>query len=278
MPKRLTDAQVRQYHDEGYACPIDVLTPEEVRSYRAGLEAFEKAQGKPLDFPEKSKTYLLCDWADAVVHHPAVLDAVEDVLGPNILIYHLTIWIKEANTPAFVHWHQDGAYFFLEPDEQVTAWVALSEASELAGCMRVIPGSNKWPWMEHQDDPGQWNMIKRGQGVLNKFRDDEGVLMPLKPGQMSFHNTKTMHASWGNRNNDRRIGFGISYIPTHVRPHGPVQPSALLVRGEDKYNHYVPERRLRPGESLSASAREQHADAVRRFRARQDSGFVRAPA
>jgi len=278
MPKRLTDAQVRQYHEDGFASPIDALAADEVARHRAGLEAFEKSQGKPLDFPEKSKAYLLFDWADAVVHHPAVLDAVEDVIGPNILIYHLTVWIKEANTPAFVHWHQDGAYFFLDPADHVTAWVALSEASELSGCMRVIPGSQKWPWMEHKDDPGPWNMIKRGQGVLGKFKDDEGVLMPLKPGQMSLHNTKTMHASGANRNSDRRIGFGISYIPTHVRPTGSVRPSALLVRGEDNYKHFIPERRLGPGESLSATARAQHTEMVTQFRKLQDAGFAKAPA
>ena len=121
---------------------------------RADLEYWESRQGHPLDFPEKSKSYLLYRWADALVHHPRVLDAVEDVIGPDILVYHSTMWIKEAHTPAYVRWHQDGAYFFLDPLEHVTAWVALSEASEQAGCMRVVPGTHRLPMIEHDDKPG----------------------------------------------------------------------------------------------------------------------------
>jgi hypothetical protein len=86
------------------------------------LEYWERQQGHPLDYPEKSKSYLLYRWADTLVHHPKVLDAVEDIIGPDILVYHSTMWIKEARTPAYVRWHQDGAYFFLDPLEHVTGW------------------------------------------------------------------------------------------------------------------------------------------------------------
>ena len=271
MPKRLSQEAVDRYHREGWASPVPVLSPEEVRSFRAGLEAYEHGTGRPLDFPDKSKSYLLFDWADRIVHHPAVLDAVEDVIGPDILVFHTTMWIKEANQPAFVHWHQDGAYFFLEQPEQVTAWVALSEASELAGCMRVIPGSHLWGELEHRDDPGPNNMIRRGQGILDRFRDDEGVLMPLRAGEMSLHNTRTIHASGPNRNSDRRMGLGISYIPTRVRPVGDPRPSALLVRGTDRYGYYEPEARLQ--QELSPEARAAHARACDLFTARQNAGF-----
>ena len=123
MTKRLTRAQISSYHDHGWASPVDVLTAAEVARIRAGLEAWERQSGKPLGYPEKSAAYLLFDWADALAFNPAILDAVEDLIGPDILAYHSTIFIKEANTPAFVHWHQDGAYFFLDPAEQVTAWI-----------------------------------------------------------------------------------------------------------------------------------------------------------
>ena len=154
MPKILSPAQIEQYRREGFAFPVPALDADEVRDLRADLEYWEKQQGHPLDYPEKSKSYLLYRWADTLVHHPKVLDAVEDVIGPDILVYHSTMWIKEAHTPAYVRWHQDGAYFFLDPLEHVTAWVALSEASELAGCMRVIPGTHRLPMIEHDDQAG----------------------------------------------------------------------------------------------------------------------------
>jgi len=243
-----------------------------VRELRVDLESWEARMGHPLDFPEKSKSYLLYRWADALVHHPAVLDAVEDVIGPDILVYHSTMWIKEAHTPAFVRWHQDGAYFFLDPLEHVTAWVALSEASEKAGCMRVVPGTHRLPMLAHDDKPDAHNMIKRGQGISERFDGERGVAMPLGAGQLSLHHTALVHCSPGNDNDDRRMGLGISYVPAHVRPLGPVQPSALLVRGRDRYGHYAPERRLTT--PMSDEAQAAHAEAVRRFRARQDQGFA----
>jgi hypothetical protein len=274
MPKILSPDQVEQYRRDGFACPVPVLDADEVRELRADLEHWEKQQGHPLDYPEKSKSYLLYRWADTLVHHPRVLDAVEDVIGPDILVYHSTMWIKEAHTPAYVRWHQDGAYFFLDPLEHVTAWVALSEASELAGCMRVIPGTHRLPLVEHDDKPGPHNMINRGQGISERFDGEKGVSMPLRTGELSLHHTALVHCSPGNDNDDRRMGLGISFIPAHVRPLGPVTPSALLVRGEDRYGHFLKEKRL--GTPMSPEAQAAHAEAVRLFRLRQDQGFTRA--
>jgi len=274
MSKILSAAQVERYRTEGFAFPVPVLTADEVRSMRADLEYWEKQQGHPLDFPEKSKSYLLYDWADRLVHHPKVLDAVEDVIGPDILVYHSTMWIKEPHTPAHVRWHQDGAYFFLDPLEHVTAWVALSEASEKAGCMRVVPGTHRLPMIEHDDKPSAHNMIKRGQGISGRFDHETGVAMPLRAGELSLHHTALVHCSPGNDNDDRRMGLGISFVPAHVRPLGRVMPSALLVRGQDRHGHFLKEERLKS--AMSAEAREAHAEAVRLFRLRQDQGFKTA--
>ncbi len=269
MPKRLTEDQVRSYRDAGFCFPVPVLSQEEARACRGDLERYEAEIGQPLDFPEKSKPHLLFDWADKVAHHPAVLDAVEDLIGPDILLYHITLWTKEAGAPSYVLWHQDGAYFFLEPAEQVTAWVALSDAPVAAGCMHVLPGTHKGEWLPHFDDEGPHNMIKRGQGVRG-LEGETGIAMPLKAGEMSMHHTKLVHASGGNDHHDRRIGVGLSYIPAHVAPYSEPQPTALLVRGRDHYRNFIPETRLQAPET--AEARAAHKEAVARFRARQDAG------
>lgn len=122
-------------------------------------------------FPEKAKSYLLYDWADAIVHHPAVLDAVEDLIGENILCFHSTLWIKEARQPAYVLWHQDGKYFDLDPPLQVTAWVALSDASVAAGAVEVLPGTQKVGPLDHRDEPSPLNLIRCGQSIFG--RSDE---------------------------------------------------------------------------------------------------------
>lgn len=260
MPLKLTQEQVDKYHRDGFVGGIDVLSAQEVARFRAELEAYEASTGQPLGFPDKTKPYLLFDWADAIVHHPAVLDAVQDVIGPDILVYHTTLWTKEPGAETFVIWHQDDAYFHLDPPEQVTAWVALANADELSGCMRMVPGLHREGYIEHTDNPNQKNLIRRGQGIFGRFNDDSGVLVPNRPGQMSFHNTHTPHASGPNRSNDRRIGLGISYVPTRARPKTEPHSSALLVRGVDKYHHFHPETRLAPGSSM-AERRAAHAKA-----------------
>ncbi|MGE0310537.1 MAG: phytanoyl-CoA dioxygenase family protein [Lautropia sp.] len=270
MPRILTDEQVAAYDRDGFVHPVDALTPDEVASCRGELEAWERARGAPIDFPEKSKSYLLFGWADRLVHHPRVLDAVEDVIGPDILVYHSTLFVKEARTPAYVRWHQDSTYFYLEPHLHVTAWVALSDASLRAGCMRVLPGSHRWGAFEHDDKPDPMNMIRRGQGISDRFDAESGVPIPIGPGQLSLHHTDLVHASGGNDSDDRRIGLAISYIPASVRPIGEVQPSALLVRGRDR-GHFVAETRL--ADEASPAAKAAHEAALKRFRALQDAGF-----
>lgn len=271
MPKRLTPEQVAAYTRDGYVFPIPVLSPAEVAQARGELEAWERARGQPIDFPEKSKSYLLFDWADRLVHHPAILDAVQDLIGPDILVYHSTLFLKEAHTPAYVRWHQDSTYFYLEPHLHVTAWVALSDASLASGCMHALPGSHRWGALAHDDKPDPMNMIRRGQGISDRFDHETGVPLPVGPGEMSLHHTDLVHASGGNTTDDRRLGYAISYIPASVRPSGPLRPTALCVRGRD-HGHFLPEQRLQT--PLSPDAYQAHAQALARFRALQDAGFA----
>lgn len=274
MPKLLSEAQVQAYERDGFVFPVDVLSAAEVRAYRQELEAWERARGAAIDFPEKSKSYLLFNWADQLVHHSRILDAVEDLIGPDILVYHSTLFLKEAHTPAFVRWHQDSTYFYLQPHLHVTAWVALSEASVQAGCMQALPGSHRWGAFEHDDKPEPMNMIRRGQGISGRFDQAQGQFMPVGAGQMSLHHTDLVHASGSNDSDDRRIGYAISYIPAHVRPVGALRPSALCVRGRS-HGHFVEEERLR--EPLSSQAQDSHSRALALFRSLQDAGF-QAPA
>jgi non-heme Fe2+,alpha-ketoglutarate-dependent halogenase len=196
---------------------------------------------------------------------------VEDLIGPDILVYHSTLFLKEARSAAFVRWHQDSTYFYLAPHLHVTAWVALSDASEAAGCMRALPGSHRWGSIAHDDKPEPMNMIRRGQGISERFDAETSSALPLRAGEMSLHHTDLVHASGANETSDRRIGLAISYIPARVRPTGAVQPHALCVRGQD-HGHFVPEHRLQ--QALSPSDRQQHQQALAAFRALQDAGFA----
>ena len=272
MGKYLEGDQIRHYHDKGFLSPINVLTRDEIQTCNSEIEAFEKASGQPIDFPYKSRCHQIFSWADALVHHPKILDAVEDVIGPDILCYHATLWIKPPQSNSFVRWHQDGTYFFLEPAVHVTAWVALTIADDDAGCMQVIPGSHKNEFLEHNDDSNPDNLIPRGQGLAINVNTEHAVSMPLQAGQMSLHHTKLFHASFNNKRDTRRIGFGISYIPTSTKDIGKTKAHALLVRGKDDYNNFLPEKRL--AKPHTPEQYEYHLSLMKQFRKRQDEGAL----
>jgi hypothetical protein len=149
MGKVLSDAQVASYHRDGFLFPIDAFSPEEARGFRDRLEDFERRDGRQFGKGHNFKPHLLFPWVDALVGHPAVLDPVEDIIGPDIRLFHFTIWPKSPGDPAFVSWHQDATYFGLEPAVHITAWVALTEVPVEAGAVEVVPGSHRRGQLHH---------------------------------------------------------------------------------------------------------------------------------
>ena len=265
MSKKLTDAQIQKYERDGYVSPIDAFSAERARGWRDKLEAFERAEGQKLTRGHNFKPHLLFPWVDEIVHAPEVLDAVEDLIGPDIRLFHLSVWPKDAQSGTYVSWHQDATYFALEPICHVTAWVALTDASVEAGCMEVVPGSHKLGQLCHADMQQPDNLLSRGQTLAVDVDRHTTAFMPVKAGQFSLHHTHLVHNSRPNRTNDRRIGLGISYIPTRARCTANTRVSAMLVRGADKYNHFDDERR--PLAEAGPEERAFHANAVATFRA-----------
>ncbi|MCH9675420.1 MAG: phytanoyl-CoA dioxygenase family protein [Gammaproteobacteria bacterium] len=239
MAKVLSERALAQYRDEGYFFPIDVLSEAEVASAREQLETFEASQSAPLNGGQRSKSHLLFKWVDELMRHPNILDAVEDLIGPNLLCWNTLFWIKEARSPSFVSWHQDVRYWGLDTSELVTAWVALSPANASSGCMRVLPRSHLEEVMPHEDEYHDANMLTRGQSIAIEVDEDETVTMALQPGQMSLHNVQLAHASGPNQSDDRRIGLSLHYIPTRTRQTVSGWDSAALVRGTDEHGNFV---------------------------------------
>jgi chlorinating enzyme len=261
MPKLLTSAAVEQYHRDGCYFPIRALSTDEAASHRRRLEDHERKTGAPLQGNWRHKCHLLFTWADELVHHPRILDAVEDVIGPNILCWTTNFFIKEAANPGFVSWHQDATYWGLDPDDVVTAWVAFTDATPENGYMQVIPGSHKVDQLPHVDTFHKDNLLSRGQEIAVEVDKAKAVGIALQPGEMSLHHIKLVHGSEPNRTNDRRIGLAIRYIPTYVRQ-TKVRDSAMLVRGVDEEHNFDPEPR--PQLDLDDAALAAHADAVGR--------------
>jgi hypothetical protein len=155
--------------------------------------------------------------------------------------------VKEPLTESFVSWHQDLRYWGLDSDAEVSAWVALSPVTEANGCMRFVPGSHTGELLPHSDTFAGDNFLTRGQEAAVEIEEEDTVLVPLEPGQASFHHGKLLHASGPNRSDERRIGFAINYISTSVRQTVAHEDFAMLVRGEDRYGHCAAARRRSVG-------------------------------
>lgn len=250
MARVMADAAIAQYREHGYHFPLPVLRADEVAECRAKLEAFETSQGRPIHGAQRSKSHLLFKWLDDLMREARILDAVEDLIGPDILCWNSIFWIKEAHSASFVSWHQDLKYWGLDCDDLVTAWVALSPATVESGCMRVLPGSHRKELMPHDDVYDADNMLTRGQEIAVAVNENEAMTMALQPGEMSLHNVRLAHASGPNRSGDRRIGVSFHYMPTRSRQLVSTWDSAALVRGVDRYHHFatapVPRRDMDP--------------------------------
>ncbi len=239
MPKMLTTAQVRQFEDEGYLFPFRAFDAAQAHAYLRRIEDYERAVGHDANRTLKIKGHLAFPWLMEIATAPAILDAVEDLIGPDILLFGSSIFAKDARDPRYVSWHQDSAYFGLTPHSEVTAWVALSEASTLHGCLRVLPGSHRGPALKHVETFAKDNMLAKGQALVG-IDETLAVDMPLRAGEFSLHHEQTAHSSLPNRSTERRVGFAFFFIPASVRSiHGGGR--ATLVRGEDRHGHWRPD-------------------------------------
>src|SRR6266568_7661406 len=242
MPKLLSEAQIAQYRDEGFLAPIRIMDEDRALALRADLEAVEARMGGPLRGDLRHKSHLLFPFLADLVRHPLLLDAIEDVLGPDLLCWTSNFFIKEAKNPSFVSWHQDSTYWGLSAPEVATAWVALTPSTLENGAMAVIPGSHKSDQIPHRDTFDRHNLLTRGQEVAVAVDETKAVPLILKPGEMSLHHVRLVHGSPPNPSPDRRIGFAIRYIPTRIRQlEG--EDSATLVRGADRFGHFELEPR-----------------------------------
>ena len=224
-----------KYQQNGFYSPLKLFSLEQAKVYRNYLEEVENKIG-PLHY--FAKTYTMMRWVYDVATNNILLDFIEDLIGQNILLYNATFIIKEPMTKTHVSWHQDLTYWgFNENEKQVSAWVALSNADDISGCMQMIPGSHKKGFFDHKSIKDKNNVLSRGQTV-NNVEVDKAVLCPLKPGEASLHHGLTLHASKPNISSDRRIGLNFQYITTDLKQLKSSDDSALCVRGVDHFNYY----------------------------------------
>ncbi len=242
---QLGPALAARYWDEGFLFPIEVLTPAEAAAFRAELERIERDWldadlPLPLNTYKRVNAHVVMPMAARLATHPTVLDAVEGILGPDILVYSAEFFIKEPRTDQIVTMHQDLTYWGLgATDGLVTAWIALSPSTPASGCMNFARGSHKNAILAHDDTFDANNLLSRGQEVRADVAAKERVAIEIHPGQMSLHHGLTIHGSGPNTSDDRRIALVVRYCRPDVAQEVGDTDYALPARGADTLGNFI---------------------------------------
>lgn len=266
--KTLGGTQVAQWQENGFLSPFSLMDTTELMSCNEGVARFEKWLDGPINtdaaYKWRSMAYLVLPWVAKLALDSRILDHVEDLLGPDLLIFTSTFFIKEPHSPMIAAWHQDSTYYGLEPKDEACVWIALTEANEAAGCMEALSFHGQPKQLRHSSRIVE-NSVNRGsQVIVEPFDDANPIAMPLPAGSFSIHHGLCPHRSGPNTSDHRRIGLGLNFIPTHVKPSGSIRHAAMLVRGTDQYGHF--EIVEPPKAELDAEAIATHERAMALYR------------
>ncbi len=235
----LTEAQVEAYGDDGYLFPVPVFDAIETADLRAGFEAFEDRWRDSAELSRPFAQYLrdgmqvISPVADRIARHPAVLDIVESILGPDLMVWTCELLAKEPHSSQMLTMHQDLNYWGFEAlGKHVTAWIALSEVTDANGAMHFVRSSHRWGNVEHHDTFGADNVLSRGQEVTVVHDPADEVVVALRPGDLSLHDGLMVHGSGPNMSDVRRVGVAVRYLMPSVRMKSGAIDFATPVRGD----------------------------------------------
>lgn len=237
----LKPQQIEAYETDGFLSGLRVVNETQALEYQKEYEALENRLGR-----EECQTGLLDRHFEErfiweIAANPNVLDVVESLIGPDILLLATHFFSKYGPSDKFVAWHQDVTYWGLEPPISITAWYALDDSDPGNGCMKAIPGTHRYDIVEHGKSGSGQNLLSADQEIRVAPDDEKrAVDLILKAGEISLHDGKVIHGSEPNRSSRRRCGLTLRYIPPHIhqvegqgRPYQPI-----LVRGEDTHGHF----------------------------------------
>jgi ectoine hydroxylase-related dioxygenase (phytanoyl-CoA dioxygenase family) len=245
MKQSLSTEQVDAFRRDGYLFPLDVFGAGQVEAIRAELEQARRdavAPGLEDEFSQliRANAQYLLPFVHHVATAPQLLDRIESILGPDLLLWSAEFFIKGAHSEKMVSWHQDLTYWGLgDTDNEITAWLALSEVNVESGCMRFLPGSHHQKLLPHRDTFEANNLLSRGQEVIAEVDENEAVDIVLRPGQLSLHHGRIFHASGPNRSDQDRIGLAFRFLTPAVKQQVSQRDYAMQVRGIDAQHHWI---------------------------------------
>jgi non-haem Fe2+, alpha-ketoglutarate-dependent halogenase len=265
MPRELSPEAVVAYRRDGFFFPHRIMPREEALGIGRDFMAF--AQGEvPRRYQDPQhqlfllKAHLLFTWADRIAHDEGLLDAVESLIGPDIMVWSSGVFWKAPRSGSYVSWHQDSTNFELDDAEKVVrAWVALTPATLANGTMRFLPGLHKKGQIPHRDLKAEGELLSRGETIDLAIDETATVAVEIDAGEVSFHHLHTPHGSGPNDSDQPRANHVITFVAPSVRPTAG-RDSAQLARGQDRFGHFAHEPR--PVADMDTSARAAHEEAM----------------
>jgi non-haem Fe2+, alpha-ketoglutarate-dependent halogenase len=230
----LPPALVERYATDGMLFPVPVLSAAEVTEYRDALETVVGICGEGYR-RRFDGLHLFFPWAYRLATNEALLNAVEGVLGADLVVDATLVFYKPPFDSGYTAWHQDSVYSNWHLTPAVSAWIALTFSEPANGCMRVVPGSHHDGVWEHDtvvDDPDLMN--RRGERVRNDVDEAQAVDVVLRPGEMSLHHANIVHGSNANGSAGPRIGFIVRFVTSQTTNGERLQ---MQVRGHGDCSH-----------------------------------------
>jgi len=273
MTRPLTAAEIDTYRATGYLGGLAVLGADEVAQARRHAEQLVARMGGAPRPADMLQPHLHFRWAFDLATHPAVLAAVESLLGPDLLVHSSSLFYKPPRSPSSVAWHQDGSYWRLSRPVVASAWIALTESTRASGCMRVLPGSHAAGALPYTDGAAApEDLLTSGLRTRASVDEESARPVELRAGEMSLHHVDLLHASAPNASPAPRIGLAVRYVPPSVSQQLP-HHDVVLARGRDEHGHYTL-RREPPGADFEDGLARQRefTDHWRAFRSTAKRG------
>ena len=237
-------SDVQFFEENGYLNGIPILDADEAARIRTLFDQIEQCEGHEHCQIGLQGRHIDVPFIWEVASLRKILDAIESLMGPNILVLSTHVFCKYPKSSGkFVAWHQDVQYWGLEPPYALTAWYAVDDSDVENGCMRVIPGTHRSGLHDHGKSARPGNLLSINQEVdPNTVDESTAVDLVLRAGEISIHHGHLIHGSNPNDSNRRRCGMTIRYVPPYVKPlreNGLGTPwPAVLARGEDREQNF----------------------------------------
>jgi ectoine hydroxylase-related dioxygenase (phytanoyl-CoA dioxygenase family) len=237
-PQTLSRQAIDAYNREGYLTPIDCFDAGQAQANRAFFDRLmARAATCGWDRYSLISFELFCATIRDIITNPAILDVVEDLLGPNFVCFGSHFFCKQPGDVKQITWHQDAPYYELTPSRSLTVWLAIDDVDEENSAMQVIPRSHVHGEIRMVPSRGEEENVLT-HTVSDPLAYGQPVTVALKAGQFSVHSDMVLHGSKPNASSRRRCGLAIRYTPVDVRTLTDWNRFSVICRGKDLSGHW----------------------------------------